>query len=316
MSQPTAAVAPSRIAWVPYEAEEATRILGVHDGVTYRAYTDADTPPGPLSEVNFLVVPYMSGGGVIHRPDELTALEVVQMQSAGYDNVPELPVGVPLCNAAGVHDSATAELAVALTLAHARHLDDYARNQTTGTWQGEWATGLAYRRVTIIGYGHIGKAIEARVAPFEPTVIRKVARSARDGVEPIENLPQVLAETDVAIIILPLTDDTRGLFDAAMLAHLPDGAMVVNVGRGAIIDTDALVAEVSSGRLHAALDVTDPEPLPADHPLWSSPNVLISPHVGGYTNAFNPRRDHLLRAQIARWAAGEPLENVVREARA
>ena len=308
--------AASKIAWVPYEADEASRILGDHEGVTYRSYTDADTPPGPLGEVNFLVVPYMSAGGVIHRPDELTGVEVVQMQSAGYDNVPELPAGVKLCNAAGVHDSATAELAVALTLAHARHLDDFARNQTTGTWQGEWGTGLAYRRVTIIGYGNIGKAIEARIAPFEPTVIRKVARTARDGVEPIEKLPEVLAETDVAIIILPLTDDTRGLFDAAMLANLPDGALLVNVGRGPIVNTDALVAEVASGRLHAALDVTDPEPLPSDHPLWSQPNVLISPHVGGYTNAFNPRRDRLLREQIARWAAGEPLENVVREARA
>ncbi|WP_203566663.1 2-hydroxyacid dehydrogenase [Aestuariimicrobium ganziense] len=305
----------SRIAWVPYaDADEACSILGEHEGVTYRSYTKVDEPPADPAEVNFLVMPYMSSPSLLDDPSRLSGLEVVQMQSAGYDNVPELPEGVLLCNGGGIHDSATAELAVALTLAHARHLDDFARNMTTGTWKGQWGTGLAYRRVTIVGYGKIGKAIERRIEGFDATSITRVARTPRTDpeVRPVSDLPQVLAETDVCIIILPLTDDTRGLFDAQMLAHLPDGALLVNVGRGPIVDTEALLAEVSSGRLHAALDVTDPEPLPADHGLWSQPNVLISPHVGGYTNAFEPRRDALLRSQVEAWAQGRPLDHVVR----
>lgn len=308
-----------RVAWVPYPSpEEAAEVLGGHDGVVYRSYTVADQPPADPAEVNFLVMPYMSSPSLLDDPTRLTGLEIVHVQSAGYDNVPELPEGVLLCNGGGIHDAATAELAVGLVLAHGRHLDDYARNMTDGTWRGEWGTGLAYRRVAIIGYGNIGQAIEARIVGFEPSSITRVARTPRNDpeVRPVSELPQVLAETDVAVIILPLTEQTRGLFDAQMLSHLPDGALVVNVGRGPIVDTDALVAEVSSGRLHAALDVTDPEPLPADHPLWACPTVLISPHVGGYTNAFEPRRDNLLRAQVAAWAHGRPVANVVRGSQA
>ena len=162
----------------------------------------------------------------------------------------------------------------------------------------------------IVGYGQIGEAIEARVLPFEAEVTR-VARSARDGVHAIGELPDLLPHADVVVLIVPGTDETTGLFDAAMLARIKDGALLVNVSRGAVVDTDALLAELESGRIRAALDVVDPEPLPADHPLWRAPNLLLVPHVGGASSAMEPRAHELVREQLHRFAAGEPLANVM-----
>jgi phosphoglycerate dehydrogenase-like enzyme len=159
----------------------------------------------------------------------------------------------------------------------------------------------------------VGAAVEARLAGFECDV-RRVARPARDGVEPFQALAGLLPWAEVVVLTVPMTDETRGLVDAAFLAALPDGALVVNVARGPVVVTDDLVAEVSTGRLRAALDVTDPEPLPPDHPLWSSPGVLVSPHVGGDTSAFLPRARRLVEAQVRRYAAAEPLANVITSA--
>ncbi len=162
----------------------------------------------------------------------------------------------------------------------------------------------------IVGYGQIGEAIEARIRPFEADVVR-VARRARDGVHAIEELPDLLPDADVVVLIVPGTDETTGLFDAEMLARMKDGALLVNVSRGPVVDTDALLAELESRRLHAALDVVDPEPLPTDHPLWQAPNLLLVPHVGGNSTAMEPRAHRLVREQLHRFAAGEPLANVM-----
>ncbi len=164
----------------------------------------------------------------------------------------------------------------------------------------------------ILGYGSIGAAIERRVLPFETHVVR-VASKARpdDEVHGVDELPALLPLADIVVVIAPLTPATRHLVDAKFLAAMRDGALLVNVARGGIVDTDALVAELERGRLFAALDVTDPEPPPADHPLWSAPGLLLSPHVGGNTSAFLPRARALVRAQVARFVAGEPVENVV-----
>jgi phosphoglycerate dehydrogenase-like enzyme len=161
-----------------------------------------------------------------------------------------------------------------------------------------------------VGHGAVGSAIEARLRAFECEVV-PVARRARDGVHAIEELPDLLGEADVVILIVPLTDQTRGLVDAAFLGRMRDGALLVNVARGQVVVTDDLVAAVQAGRVRAALDVTDPEPLPAEHPLWTSPNVLISPHVGGASSAMWPRAHRLVRQQLERFAAGEPLANVM-----
>ncbi|OYO22082.1 dihydrofolate reductase [Enemella dayhoffiae] len=305
-----------RLAWLPFQTrEEAEAALGgLPDGVGFAPFVDPDDPwPDSIAEVGFLVVPYLTGNKGLSRAKEMTSLEVVQLNMAGYDGVPELiPDGVALCNAAGVHDTSTAELAIGLALAQGRQLDVYARNMPDGTWdRGPLGRSLADQRALILGYGSIGKAIERRLEPMEPASITRVASRARDNIHGIDELDELLPETDVVFVICPLNDATRGLLDARRLALLPDGALVVNVARGPIVDTEALVAETSSGRLRAALDVTDPEPLPADHPLWRSPGVLIAPHTGGPSTAFEPRANALIGRQLRHWAAGENLENRV-----
>ena len=307
------------LAWVPYadRAEAERRLNGIPAGLELDCYrADADEYPGTIDEVAFYVLPYMKGPAVLARAAEMPKLQVVQTLTAGYEEfLPLVPPGVTLCNAAGLHDTSTAELAIALALASGRHLDDFARNQTTGAWWFEFGRALADQRVLIVGYGHIGHAIERRLDGFEVASVTRVARHARTGpprVHSIEDLHGLLSQADVTFLIAPHTPQTEGMFGAAELALLPDGALLVNVARGKLVDTDALVAELETGRIRAALDVTEPEPLPPDHPLWRQAGVLISPHVGGASTAFFPRADRLIAAQLNRFMAGQPLENVVK----
>jgi phosphoglycerate dehydrogenase-like enzyme len=264
-----------------------------------------------IQRVEFYVMPYLFEpvtGEVIRR---MPRLQVVQTLTAGIEHVtPFLRPGITLCNARGVHDASTAELAVTLTLASLRGVPDFVRAQDRHDWTHGVRRSLADRTVLIVGYGSIGAAVESRLHPFECDVLR-VARRARDGVASFEQLPSMLPAADVVVLTVPLTDQTCGMVDAAFLAGMRDGAVLVNVSRGPVVDTDALLAELRSGRLGAALDVTDPEPLPPDHPLWSAPGLLLSPHVGGNTTAFQPRAIRLVRDQLERFAAGEPLANVV-----
>jgi phosphoglycerate dehydrogenase-like enzyme len=274
---------------------------------------DADGVPDPdvLDRVELYVMPYTFAritGDVIGR---MPRLLVVQTLTAGYEHVlPYLPDGVMLCNARGVHDASTAELAVALTLASLRRIPEFVRAQQREEWAFGMYDALADKTVLIVGYGAVGAAVERRLVPFECDVLR-VARTARDGVAGFDSLPSLLGRVDVVILTVPLTDQTRRLVDAEFLGAMRDGTLLVNVARGGVVDTDALLAELSTGRLRAALDVTDPEPPPPGHPLWSAPGLLMSPHVGGSTTAFEPRARRLLRAQLERFAAGEPLANVV-----
>ncbi|HET9650192.1 MAG TPA: 2-hydroxyacid dehydrogenase [Microlunatus sp.] len=306
-----------KLAWLPYadRAEAERRIGPLPEGIDVDFYTGDGPLPAGVGKVAFYVIPYMRGAEQLDRVAEMSGLEVVQTLTAGVDNFkPVVPNGVRLCNAAGVHDASTAELALALMLASGRHLDLFARLQPAGEWGFAFGTALADQRVLIIGYGRIGAAIEARLAGFEVASVTRVARRARDGeprVHAITELHTLLPEADIAVVIAPLTPETEGLIGAAELALLPDGALLVNVARGRLVDTDALLAETGRGRIRAALDVTEPEPLPEDHPLWQVPDVLISPHVGGASTAFFPRADRLIAAQLARFAAGEELENVI-----
>jgi phosphoglycerate dehydrogenase-like enzyme len=306
------------LAWLPYAdpAEAARRLGGIPDGIEVDCYrADGDPLPDSIADVEFYVLPYMKGAEVLERAGEMSSLKVVQTLTAGVENfVPHVPDGVTLCNAAGVHDASTAELAVALILASGRHLDDFARRQPEGRWEPIFGLALADLRVLIVGYGNIGAAIERRLSGFEVASITRVARRARTGdvpVHAIEDLDALLPDADVVILIAPHTPQTEGLFSAARLARLPDGALLVNVARGPLVDTDALAAETANGRIRAALDVTEPEPLPAEHPLWRTPGVIISPHVGGASSAFFPRADRLIAAQLGRFATGEELENKI-----
>ncbi|TYC68206.1 dihydrofolate reductase [Streptomyces sp. CB01881] len=275
-----------------------------------------EEPAGPrLAAVEFFVIPYTFTHAALDLLPRLPGLRVLQSLSIGVDDLlPRVPPGVTLCNATGVHEASTAEHAVTLLLAALRRIPDLVRAQQAQQWVTGFRPALADRTVLLLGYGAIGAAVEARIAPFECRVLR-VARTARQSprgpVQPLGRLPLLLPQADAVVLTLPLTAQTRGLVDAAVLARLKDGALVVNVGRGAVVDTDALLAELRSGRLAAALDVTDPEPLPPGHPLWTAPNTLISPHAAATTSAFRPRALALVRAQVSRYAAGDPLANVI-----
>ena len=275
-----------------------------------------DLPRDVARVVDAVVVPhYLFDGEAFGRLRDLPRLSFVQLPSAGYEHVlPYLPGGVALSNGRGVHDDETSELAIALVLASIRGLDESLRQQADGVWATQMRSSLADRRVLVLGHGSVGSAIVARLEPFQVDVVR-VARAARDEptghVHGVDELPTLLPTVDVVIVIVPLTPDTQGLVDAEFLARMPDGALLVNVARGKIVDTAALLAELESGRLRAALDVTDPEPLPADHPLWRAPGVIITPHEGGNTTATHSRMVALVQAQLERLAAGSPPTNVV-----
>jgi phosphoglycerate dehydrogenase-like enzyme len=270
--------------------------------------------PAPREHIDLVVPPYMSMTKVLSRLEGVD-VGLVQSQSIGYEGVAELlPDGLAFANASSVHETSTAELALALALASQRQLPVFVRAQDEGRWAPVFATSLADRRVLLLGYGGVGKAIAARLAPFE-VEMTAVARTARveDGmpVHAMDELPGLLASAEIVMLSLPGGDETRHIVDDGFLSALPDGALIVNVGRGPLVDTDALVDHVRRGRIRAALDVTDPEPLPADHPLWSLPGVLIAPHVGGASTAMSPRVARLVRTPIERMAAGEPPLNVV-----
>ena len=290
-------------AWLPY----AELIERLPRGVDADVYDGTDPPPDTPDEVEFYVLPYTFDRTPLALIGEMPRLEVVQTLTAGYEHVlPFLPAGVRLCRGGGIHDASTAELAVALILAALRGIPDFVRAQDRASWQHAQYDALADKTVLIVGYGGIGVAIERRLDGFECD-IRPVARNGRAGVAALSALPALLPDADVVVLAVPLTEQTRGMVDRDFLALLPDGALVVNVSRGPVVDTDALLAELRAGRLRAALDVMDVEPLPPDHPLWSAPGVLLSPHVGGNSTAFLPRAQRLIIAQLERYVAGEPL---------
>jgi phosphoglycerate dehydrogenase-like enzyme len=297
-----------RLVWLPHDLDG---LDGLPEGLRYDwVDTDGGLPDG-AEEVRLQVMPYRFSDRDGELFPRLPNLEVVQTLSAGVEHIRSfVPEGVTLCNAGGLHDTSTAELALTLVLSSLRGVPEFVRAQDRSAWEPVKRESLADKQVLVVGYGRIGAAIEERLLPFECTVTR-VARSARDGVHAIEDLPRLLPGADVVIVIVPGTAETVGLFDAGMLARLKDGALLVNVARGTVVETEALHAELTSGRLRAALDVVDPEPLPADHPLWGAPNLLLLPHVGGTSSAMDPRGRRLVREQLQRYAAGEPLANVV-----
>lgn len=245
----------------------------------------------------------------------IEGLQVIQAFSAGVDSIVErVPSGVTLCDAAGVHDVAVAEWVLTVILASQRRLAEHLEGQRAGHWRAERLTGadLVDATVVILGAGSIGSAVEARLAPFGAKVVR-VARRPRPGVQVMADLPAILPTADIVISLLPLTPETRGVVDARMLAAMAPGTLLVSASRGAIVDTEALTREVLAGRLRAALDVTDPEPLPDGHPLWTAPGVIVTPHVASDIRRTDERAWQLAFEQVGRYARGEPLINVVTE---
>ena len=273
-------------------------------------YHDAPAP-ADLLRAGFFVPEYMGSVSTVEVLAAMPALEVVQLLTAGFEYVlPYLPVGTQLCNAAGVHDASTAELAVGLILASLRGLDVAARNMESGNWQHDTRPSLADRQVVVLGAGGVGQAIRRRLEPFEVTVTM-IGRTARPGVTTVTDLELILPTADVVVLAVPLDATTRGLVDAKFLKLMKTDALLVNVSRGPVVETEALIEALQSGRISAALDVTDPEPLPPEHRLWACPNLLISAHVGGDTSAFVPRARALVSDQLTSWSTGRQLRNII-----
>ncbi|MFF2370472.1 2-hydroxyacid dehydrogenase [Agromyces sp. NPDC058110] len=272
------------------------------------------TGPAPAAHLDLVVPPYM---GTADRLGALASVttRLVQSQSIGYDDVEAaLPPGHVFANAASVHETSTAELTLTLVLAAQRGIPDFVRAAGEGRWAPARHASLADRRVLLIGYGGVGRAIEARLLPFEVELERMAGRARDDErgrIHGIDELPDLLPSAEIVIVGVPLSDATTGLVDADFLAALPDGALVVNIARGKVADTSAIEEEAASGRLRFALDVTEPEPLPDGHPLFAMPNVLISPHVGGASTAMMPRMARLVRDQVERMLRGDEPRNVV-----
>jgi len=295
--------------WLP-DSPEA--FGGLPAGLEADVWKGGEELPPSADEIEFVVFPLgVNNPEITRKITHLPRLKTIQILSAGADNIlPFIPPGVTLCNARGAHTPATAEWTAGVIIASIRNFPRFAAGQQAGHWDPAQSDLVAGKRVLIVGYGSIGEAVERRLAGWE-VAIDRVARHARDGVHPIDELPAILPTADVVVILVPATEETRRLVNAEFLKTMKDGALLVNAARGVIVDTDALLAELASGRLKAALDVTDPEPLPDGHPLWSAPGLLLTPHVGGAVRGSRERAYRVVADQLARLASGQPLLNVI-----
>ncbi|HXS64921.1 MAG TPA: 2-hydroxyacid dehydrogenase [Streptosporangiaceae bacterium] len=305
----------SLLVWVPIPAV-ASALDGI-DGITVEVVdpdaidSDGAELPASAAKVEIYVPPLFPRPPAIAALAAMPNLRVVQTLTAGIDLLlPHLPAGAVLCNARGMHDVSTAEWVVTVMLATTRKIPFFLGESIAGRWTPAFAHSLAGQTVLIVGHGSIGQAVERRLAGFEVDIVR-VARTARDGVHSVADLPALLPQADVVVLLAPVTPTTIGMVDASFLGAMKDGALLVNGARGTLVRTDDLVAELASGRLFAALDVTDPEPLPSDHPLWNLPNALITPHAAATT--WRSAGDVLgfLREQILRQIGSDPLLNVI-----
>jgi phosphoglycerate dehydrogenase-like enzyme len=267
----------------------------------------------------------------------LRGVRLVLSMLAGTEWIPPL-VGphVTICNARGAHNISTAEWTIAAILAMLKYFPLYNDIQHEGRWKRRFELPPHYaaisgdarplyppvmleeltgKRVLLVGHGSIGKEIERMLTPFHVHLTR-IARSARpqEAVHAVTELDSLLPSTEVIVLILPSTEETRGLIGAQQFASMRHGALLVNAARGPIVDTHALVDALRSGRVRAAIDVTDPEPLPDNHPLWTCPNVMITPHVGGSSPQFTPHALRIAAEELRRYIHGEPLQNVVQAA--
>jgi phosphoglycerate dehydrogenase-like enzyme len=297
--------------WIPTGTPEPRR-RGLDASANLHDYPPSGPWPEGPGSADMLVA-----GGDLHATLEaiprLEGLKVVQTLSAGVDAIVDrLPEGVTLCDASGVHDVGVAEWVLMAILASNRRLPELMAAQRSATWRHEEARGdeLQGSKALILGYGSIGRAVEDRLRPFGVDVVR-VARHEREGVHPLADLPALLPSADIVVILVPLTPATRELVGIEFVSLLKPGALLVNASRGAVVNTPALMAALADGKIRAALDVTDPEPLPEGHPLWSMANVLITPHVAGDVNGEDDRAWALVAEQVARLSRGEPLRNVV-----
>ena len=276
-------------------------------------YDDEGDPSDEVcADTGFYVPRYLGVRENASLSRRMPRLEVMQLLTVGYDYaLAHVPPGVELCNAQGVHEGSTAELALGLTIASLRRIDVAARDMAQHRWHHERGRSLQFKNVLVVGAGPVGRTVAHRFGGMGCSVVL-VARTAREDVHGAAELPGLIEQADVVVVAVSLNDTSVRLIDAGFLSRMKQGALLVNVSRGAVVDTDALEAALRAGRICAALDVTDPEPLPADHTLWSAPNLLVTAHIGGNTDAFPVLAGDLIVRQVTAWRAGQQLMNVIR----
>jgi phosphoglycerate dehydrogenase-like enzyme len=291
---------------VPDEPGEAA-LAGI-EGLEVVRYDSVDALP---ERAEVLVPGFLVESDPEAVVSRLPRLKLIQLLTAGAESwIGRVPAHVTLSTARGAHGGSTAEWALAALLAVYRELIQFERERVTRRWDRRPTETLIDKKVLVIGAGDLGTQLKRRLDACDARTTL-VGFRARNGVHGIDEAPSLLGEHDAVVVMVPLTPATTGMVDATFLSSMRDGAVLVNAARGKVVDTSALVAELASGRLRAALDVTEPEPPPADHPLWTVPNLLLTPHVAASVEGYQSRAYAVVAAEIARFAAGEPLQNVV-----
>jgi phosphoglycerate dehydrogenase-like enzyme len=294
---------------VPGE-EGRTALAGV-GGIEAVPYDPAGAMPEEAGWAEVMVVPPRHADRLLAAMRDMPKLRLVQTLSAGIDSWEgRLPARVGLSNARGAHGGSTSEWAVAVLLSIFREIPEFAADQAAHRWRQRMTETLDGKRVLILGAGDLGTNLRRRLEPFGASVTM-VARTARAGTRGAAEVPDLLGAQDAVVVLIPYNGETHHLVDRAFLARMPDGAVLVNAARGPVVDTGALLDELRAGRLRAALDVTDPEPLPSGHPLWDAPGVLITPHVGGATTGTWERAWAVAARQIETYVAGREPPNLV-----
>ncbi|MEU7531838.1 2-hydroxyacid dehydrogenase [Saccharothrix sp. NPDC042600] len=290
------------------------RVLSDVEGVRAVKYEVGAPLPPEAAHAEVLVPKFLQSTDPAEFFARLPGLRLVQLLSAGAERfIGTLPDGVMLSTCRGAHGGSTAEWAIGALLAIYRDFPVFERARRERRWDYHVTDTLQGKQVLVVGAGDLGEQFRRRAEPFDASVTL-VGRTARDGVHGVDELPELLPRFDAVLVVVPLTDETTGMVDAKFLAAMKDGAILVNAARGPVVDTDALVAELSSGRLRAALDVTEPEPLPADHPLWTVPGLFLTPHVAGSCTGHAERAYAVVASEVARFARGEEPRNLVRGA--
>lgn len=296
--------------WLPNEESEAL-MGGLPPGFRADVWSGGAELPASADSVEVIVPPFGLDAAQLSLLSALPRLRLVQLESAGVEWIrPYIPDGVVLCNARGAYDRAVAEWVLGVVLAHLLRLPRFGQARREGRWDYGRTDSLEGKRVLLVGYGSLAAALSPALEVFGAEVTA-VARSPRTGVHGAAELPALLPEADIVVLLLPLTPSTAGLVDRTFLSRMRKDTLLVNAGRGGLVDTDALVDELYGRRLYAALDVTDPEPLPAGHPLWSAPRLLLTPHTAGANGTPPARAMALAKDQLLRYAEGEPLANVI-----
>ncbi len=285
--------------------------LQIPEGFVRLSPQNCDLKTDDLKAITFFVPPYMSGRDGLLPSLKMERLQTLQLLMAGYEDALEfVKPGIQLCNARGVHDASTAELAVGLAISVRRGFQDFIRAQDRQEWTNKRYNSLSDSKIAIIGFGSIGQTIAKYLGVYDVS-ITGYSRSGKNGSKQLSEFDAEISKYDAIFLALPLNPESHKYFNAARLAKMKDGAVLINVARGPIVDTDALVKELNDRRLFAGLDVTDPEPLPIGHPLWSAPNCIIAPHVGGNSSAFESRGKRFIEGQLDRLAKGEVLINKI-----